>query len=92
MTAAAILRLQRAGFTQEQVDALASYFDDQLATKADLVALRHEIAADVQASEARLEAKLQASRADILKWTMGSIGLQTIVIIGAVIALARVLP
>ena len=36
MTAAAILKLQRVGFTQEQVEALAEYLDTQAATKADL--------------------------------------------------------
>ena len=36
MAAAGILRLQRAGFSEQQVEALAEYFDEQMATKADL--------------------------------------------------------
>ena len=60
MTAAAILRLQRAGFTQEQVEALADYFDDQLATKADLAA-----------AEARLETKIEQARSDTITWVIG---------------------
>jgi len=60
MTAAAILKLQRAGFTEEQVEALANYFDDQLATKADLAA-----------AEARLETKIEQARADTIKWVIG---------------------
>ena len=60
MTAAAILELQRAGFTEEQVEALADYFDDQLVTKADLAA-----------AEARLETKVEQARADTVKWVIG---------------------
>jgi hypothetical protein len=53
MTAAAILKLQRAGFSEEQVEALAAYFDEQLVTKADLAA-----------AEARLETKIEQARGD----------------------------
>ena len=60
MTAAAILKLQRAGFTEEQVEALADYFDEQLVTKADLAA-----------AEARLETKIEQARADTIKWVIG---------------------
>jgi hypothetical protein len=60
MTAAAILKLQRAGFSEEQVEALAAYFDEQLATKADLAA-----------AEARLETKIEQARGDTIKWVIG---------------------
>jgi hypothetical protein len=39
----------------------------------------------------RLEAKIQATKAEIIKWMFGTIGFQTIIILGAVIALARAL-
>jgi hypothetical protein len=68
MTAAAVLKLQRAGFTEEQVEALAESFDDQLATKADLAAAAK---ADLAAAEARLETKIEQSRADTIKWVIG---------------------
>ncbi len=60
MTASAILKLQRAGFTEEQVEALATYFDEQLVTKADLAA-----------AEARLETKIEQARGDTIKWVIG---------------------
>jgi hypothetical protein len=60
MTAAAILKLQRAGFSEEQVEALAAYFDEQLVTKADLAA-----------AEARLETKIEQARGDTIKWVIG---------------------
>jgi hypothetical protein len=66
-------------FTTEQAEALAEALaeagQDDLATKADL---------------ARLEAKLAETKADILKWVVGAIGFQTLVILGAPVSLARI--
>jgi hypothetical protein len=60
MTAAAILKRQRAGFNEEQVEARAAYFDEQLVTKADLAA-----------AEARLETNIEQARGDTIKWVIG---------------------
>lgn len=62
MTATAILRLQKVGFTQDQVEALADYLDSQAATKADLAA-----------AEGRLEVKLSELRGELtlIKWMLG---------------------
>src|SRR5579883_1232953 len=43
MSATAVLNLSKAGFTDAQVQALAQYFDEQVATKADIEELRLEI-------------------------------------------------
>src|SRR5579871_1048424 len=43
MSATAVLNLSKAGFTDAQVQALAQYFDEQVATKADIEQLRLEI-------------------------------------------------
>jgi hypothetical protein len=78
MTAAAILKLQRAGFTEEQVEALADYFDEQLATKADLAAAEarlegiiQQVRGELKTEAARLEAKIKQSRSDTIKWVIG---------------------
>ena len=78
MTAAAILKLQRAGFTEDQVEALAGYFDEQLATKADLAAAEarldstiEQVRGELKAVEARLETKIEQARADTIKWVIG---------------------
>jgi hypothetical protein len=71
MTAAAILKLQQAGFTEEQVQALAEYFDEQLATKADLVVGIDNVRAELRAAEARLETKIEQASADTIKWVIG---------------------
>ena len=56
MTATAILDLERAGFTREQVEALARLIETQTATKADLAAAKAELKADIAhlASELKL--------------------------------------
>ena len=46
--------------------------------------------ADMRATESRLEAKIESLRSDVLKWIVGSIGFQTLVILGAVVTLARI--
>ncbi len=100
MTASAILKLQRAGFTDEQVEALAGYFDDQLATKADLAAAEARLSATVEqvrgelkATEARLETKIEQvrgeierSRSDTIKWVIG-VGVAQVATIPAVLRL-----
>jgi hypothetical protein len=65
MTAAAILKLQRAGFNEEQVQALAEYFDEQLATKADLAVGIDNVRAELRAAEARLETKIEQVRGEV---------------------------
>jgi hypothetical protein len=44
---------------------------------------------DVLRLEAKFEAKFEATKAEIIKWMFGTIGFQTLIILGAVIALAR---
>ncbi|MGH6842441.1 MAG: hypothetical protein ACREDV_10180 [Methylocella sp.] len=77
-------------FTPEQAEALAEALGEaghgDLATKADLAALRAELA-EVRAE---LKADIAEVKADILKWVVGAIGFQTIVILGALVSLARI--
>ncbi|WP_036258098.1 hypothetical protein [Methylocapsa aurea] len=70
-------------FTPEQAEALAEALGEatqgDLATKADLAAVKADIKADIAEAEA-----------DILKWVVGAIGFQTVVILGALVALVRI--
>ena len=45
---------------------------------------------DLRETKLRLEAKIEASKAEIVKWMFGTIGFQTLIILGAVIAMTRV--
>lgn len=72
----------KAQFSAEQAegmaDAIAEAMQADLATKSDL----REV-------ELRLEAKIEASKSDLIKWVVGMIGFQTVVLLGAALALAR---
>jgi hypothetical protein len=67
----------------------------RLSTKGDLEALRlstkGDIAetADLREVELRLEARIEATKTEIIKWMVGSIGFQALVIVGAIVALTR---
>ncbi|MGD9616501.1 MAG: peptidase M23 [Alphaproteobacteria bacterium] len=65
MAASAILKLQRAGFSDEQVEALAEYFDEQLATKTDLTMAVEAGRTELKAAEARLEAAIEQVRGEL---------------------------
>jgi transcription elongation GreA/GreB family factor len=84
-------------FTPEQAEALAEALGEaaqgDLATKADLAAVKAELVAvkaDLAKLEAKLEAKIAEAKADILKWVVGAIGFQTVVILGALVSLVRI--
>ncbi|WOJ89631.1 hypothetical protein RZS28_17890 [Methylocapsa polymorpha] len=68
-------------FTTEQAEALAEALgeasQDNLATKADIINLA-------------TRADLAEAKADILKWVVGAIGFQTVVILGALVSLVRI--
>lgn len=62
---------------------------DIAVVRTDMEALRLSTKADLREAELRLEARIEGTKAEIIKWVVGSIGFQAIVIVGAVIALAR---
>src|SRR5579883_188105 len=102
MSATAVLNLSKAGFTDAQVQALAQYFDEQVATKADIEHLRLEIEkvrsdltleigqvrSDLEQKIAAVDLRLSETKADIVKWVAGLLVAQG----AAVVALIRFLP
>ncbi len=48
-----------------------------------------ELRSDLREAELRSAAKIETTKSEILKWMFGAIGFQTIVILGAVLALSR---
>ena len=57
----------------------------RLATNADLAVVR----SDIEALRLATKSDLAETKAEIVKWMFGTIGFQTIVILGAVLALSR---
>jgi hypothetical protein len=97
-------RMEAVGFSREQAEALAEeqakLIDDRLATKLDLEALRLATKSDLEAlrlatktdldaARNSLEKSIAESKAETLKWIVGTVGLQTVVILGAALALAK---
>ena len=90
--------LQAAGFTDAQAEVLARALRQahdldltHLATKADLSATQAAFRADLTATKADLTAAIAETKVEMMKWLVGTVGVQTVVIIGAVVTLARLL-
>jgi hypothetical protein len=93
-------------FTSEQAEALAEALGEashgdlptkadlaDLATKADLAAVRTEIAelkTELKTEIAELKIEIAGIKIELLKWIIGAIGFQTVVILGALISLVRI--
>jgi hypothetical protein len=86
VSASAILKLQSAGFSAEQVTAIADLVDTQSATRADIEAVEHRLGlqmaefraaakADLDAVDRRLDLKIAGleGRTMLLQWMMGFI-------------------
>lgn len=68
MSGIAILKLQRAGFTDQQVEALAEYHEAGAATKSDILGLDRKLDAvrsDLELRITDLDRKLDATRSDL---------------------------
>jgi DNA-binding transcriptional MerR regulator len=98
-------RLREAGFSEPQAEAVIAAVQEgaagaDLATKADIAALRSETKADIAAlrselreTELRLEAKIEAIKADILNRVfgliLGTLVVNIVAIVGAMFAVAK---
>jgi hypothetical protein len=77
-------RLEAAGFPPQQAQDMASAISD---TIGDTVVTREYL--DLRLGEIRAE--LAELKAEMLKWMIGAVGLQTLAILGGVAALFRLL-
>ncbi len=72
---------------QDQAEGIAKAFADatgeQIATKTDV----KELESRLKETELRLVASIADAKAETLKWMFGTIGFQTVIILGAVAAL-----
>jgi hypothetical protein len=92
VTATAILDLEKAGFSREQVEALARLLEAQVATKLDLAELRGELKADIAELRGDLRREIAEVKFDIVKWIVGFGIVQTGALIGAAFAMLKLFP
>lgn len=78
-------------------EAVAEAVQGDLATKSDIKSVKSDVEtleittkSDLREAEFRLEAKIEATKSEIIKWMIGSIGFQAVVIVGAIVAVSRV--
>ncbi len=94
-THAFVKRLTAAGMPEPQAEILADeqskLIDDKRVTKTDLRETGRLLESNIRETALRLETKIEAVKADLVKWMFGMVGFQTLLILGAVIALARLL-
>jgi len=93
-TQAFVKRLTAAGMPEAQAEVLADtraqLIDERLATKTDVAALAAKLDDFASKGELRLEANIQSAKAETIEWRFGTIGFQTVIMLGAVLALAKV--
>ena len=90
-------------FTSEQAEALAEALGEashgdlatkadfaDLATKADLAAAIAELRTELKTEIAELRTEIAGTKIDLLKWIIGAIGFQTVLILGALISVIRI--
>ena len=82
-THATIKRLITAGMSEGQAEAVTSVVREAQTTTTDGLAT----SADLREQELRLEAKLADLKAELMKWMIGALGLQTLAILGGLAAL-----
>jgi hypothetical protein len=110
-TLAIARKLQAAGFSDVQADAVTGVIRDAresdlttLVTKSDLSAeialvrsdlkaglalVRSDLTAEITLVRSDLRTEIADTRYEILKWVLSAIGFQTIVVVGAIVALTK---
>ena len=100
-----VKNLTESGFTEQQAEALAKeqvqLLNSNLATKVDILAIKADIEAvkaevekvksGVETVKAELEAKIEASKVDLLKWMVTAMIAQGTLIVALVVAFVKLL-
>ena len=93
-----VKNLTESGFTEQQAEALAKeqvqLLNSNLATKVDIQAVRADIEAvkaNLETFKAELEAKIEASKVDLLKWMVTAMIAQGTLIVALIVAFVKLL-
>ena len=88
MGAVEILNLRQA-FDEEQASALASFFDANLASKADLERVRADLTVELEKLRGELKKDIAETKADLTR-TILTVQVGGVISIGLIIALVRI--
>ncbi len=87
-----VKHLTENGFTEQQAEVLAeeqvNLLNTNLATKADILALK----ADIEKLRLATKADMEKVKSDLLKWMFGMMLAQGSIVVGLVVALVKLLP
>ena len=91
-----VRELRAAGFQEAQADALSRMSErvdppdlSALATKVDVERIETKLDTKIDVVRSQLETKIEAAKTETLKWVVGLVSLQTLVIVGTVVTLVR---
>ena len=88
-------KLKAGGFSEQQAEtqarALAEILDRQIATKTEVTEHENALRRDIREAELRLEAKIAETKADLTRWIVSAGVLQTTLIIGVLLKVAKLL-
>lgn len=88
-THAIVKELKAAGFNEAQAEAVTRVVQQAQDVDLSNLATKVDLKTDIEALRIAMKADMAEMKADILKWMFGAIGFQTLIILGAVIMLAR---
>ena len=90
-----VKNLTESGFTEQQAEALAKeqvqLLNSNLATKLDIQTIKAELEAKLEAVKLGLQADIQASKVDLLKWMFTAMIAQGTLIVALVVAFVKLL-
>lgn len=88
MTAVAFDTLRLATALRDKAELTRELAEGFATAMADAMQGGLAIRSDLAATEARLLRAIESTKADILKWMFGAFGLQTVIVVGAIVARA----
>ena len=88
-TLAIARRLKAVGFTEDQAEAVTGVLRDARETDLSTLATKSDLRAEIGNAKNELRTEIAEVKFEILKWVLSAIGFQTIVIVGAIVALMK---
>ncbi len=90
-----VKRLQEAGFSESQAEAVTQAVQEAASIDLTSLATKQDVSSGIREAELRLEAKIEAAKADLTKSIVGlllaAVTVNSAVVLGAMFGLAKLL-